>query len=78
VPIRDIQPADVVALQRELREDRVGAAMTQKTLMVLSGIMRHRARLWLSGFGPGEAAGGQSVGLAQASESPVSLSKSPV
>jgi len=41
VPIRDIQPADVVALQRDLREDGVGAAMTQKTLMVLSGIMRH-------------------------------------
>jgi integrase len=41
VPIRDIQPADVVALQRELRDDGVGAAMTQKTLMVLSGIMRH-------------------------------------
>jgi integrase len=41
VAIRDIQPADVVALQRELREDGVGAAMTQKTLMVLSGIMRH-------------------------------------
>jgi integrase len=39
--IRDIQPADVVALQRELRADGVGAAMTQKTLMVLSGIMRH-------------------------------------
>jgi integrase len=28
-------------LQRELREDGVGAAMTQKTLMVLSGIVRH-------------------------------------
>jgi integrase len=41
VPIRDIQPADVVGLQRDLREDGVGEAMTQKTLMVLSGIMRH-------------------------------------
>jgi integrase len=41
VPIRDIRPADVVALQRDLRADGVGAAMTQKTLMVLSGIMRH-------------------------------------
>jgi integrase len=41
VPIRDLQPADVVALQRELRADGVGGAMTQKTLMVLSGIMRH-------------------------------------
>src|SRR4051794_40901392 len=39
--IRDIQPADVVALQRDLRADGVGEAMTQKTLMVLSGIMRH-------------------------------------
>jgi integrase len=41
VPIRDLQPADVVALQRELRADGVGEAMTQKTLVVLSGIMRH-------------------------------------
>jgi integrase len=41
VPIRDIQPADVVKLQRDLRAEGVGAAMTQKTLMVLSGIMRH-------------------------------------
>ena len=41
VPIRDIAPGDVVALQRDLRDDGVGAAMTQKTLMVLSGIMRH-------------------------------------
>jgi integrase len=40
MPIRDIQPGDVVGLQRDLREDGV-AAMTQKTLMVLSGIMRH-------------------------------------
>jgi integrase len=39
--IRDIQPADVVALQRDLRADGVGEAMTQKALMVLSGIMRH-------------------------------------
>jgi integrase len=41
VPIRDLQPADVVALQRELRAGGVGEAMTQKTLVVLSGIMRH-------------------------------------
>jgi integrase len=41
VPIRDIEPGDVVALQRDLRDDGIGAAMTQKTLMVLSGIMRH-------------------------------------
>jgi hypothetical protein len=39
--IRDIEPATVVALQRSLREDGVGEAMTQKLLMVLSGIMRH-------------------------------------
>jgi len=41
VPIRDIQPAQVVALQRDLRDDGVGAAISQKTLMVLSGVMRH-------------------------------------
>jgi hypothetical protein len=41
VPIRDIQPAEVVALQRDMRDDGVGAAIAQKTLMVLSGIMRH-------------------------------------
>jgi len=41
VPIRDIHPSEVVALQHALREDGIGAAMTQKTLMVLSGIMRH-------------------------------------
>lgn len=40
-PIRDIEPADVVALQRSLREAEVGEAMTQKVLVVLSGIMRH-------------------------------------
>jgi integrase len=39
--IRDIQPAEVVALQRGMRQDGVGDAMTAKTLMVLSGIMRH-------------------------------------
>ena len=41
VPIRDIEPADVVALQRALRDDGVGEAMAQKVLVVLSGIMRH-------------------------------------
>jgi integrase len=41
VPIRDLRPADVVALQRDLRADGVGEAMTQKTLVVLSGILRH-------------------------------------
>lgn len=39
--IRDVEPADVVALQRALRDDGVGEAMAQKVLVVLSGIMRH-------------------------------------
>ena len=41
VAIRDIEPADVVALQRALREDGVGESMAQKVIVVLSGIMRH-------------------------------------
>ena len=41
VPLRDIDPARVVALQRELRADHVGDATTHRVLMVLSGIMRH-------------------------------------
>ena len=41
LPIRDIKPAQVVGLQRDLRDDGVGAAISQKTLMVLSGVMRH-------------------------------------
>ena len=40
-PIRDISPARVVALQRELRDAGVGTAMSHRILMVLSGIMRH-------------------------------------
>jgi integrase len=40
-PIRDILPGDVIALQSDLRGDGIGEHMTQKTLMVLSGIMRH-------------------------------------
>lgn len=39
--IRDINPALVLALQRDLRADGVGGAMTHRILMVLSGIMRH-------------------------------------
>ncbi len=39
--IRDIEPSHVVALQRGLRDDGVGEAMTQKVMVVLSGIMRH-------------------------------------
>jgi len=41
VPIRDIDPARVIDLQRELRERQVGAAMTHRVMMVLSGVMRH-------------------------------------
>jgi integrase len=41
IPIRDIEPAHVIELQRGLREDGVGAAMSQKVMVVLSGIMRH-------------------------------------
>lgn len=41
VPIREIDSARVVALQRELRAERVGAAMSHRVLMVLSGILRH-------------------------------------
>jgi Phage integrase, N-terminal SAM-like domain len=41
MPIRDLEPAYVIELQRGLREDGVGAAMAQKVLVVLSGIMRH-------------------------------------
>jgi len=40
-PIRDIAPARVVALQRDLRDAGVGVAMSHRILMVLSGIMRH-------------------------------------
>jgi len=40
-PIRDINPALVLALQRDLRADGVGVAMTHRILMVLSVIMRH-------------------------------------
>ena len=39
--IRDIEPADVVALQRSLREAGIVEAMIRKLLEVLSGIMRH-------------------------------------
>jgi integrase len=40
-PIRDIDPARVLALQGQLRASEVGGAMTHRILMVLSGIMRH-------------------------------------
>jgi hypothetical protein len=40
-PIRDIDPARVVDLQRDLRTAGLGDAMSHRTLMVLSGIMRH-------------------------------------
>lgn len=40
-PIRDIQPATVVALQRDLGAKGIGAATVHRTLMVLSSIMRH-------------------------------------
>lgn len=40
-PLRDIDPAAVVTLQRDLRASRVGDATTHRVLMVLSGIMRH-------------------------------------
>jgi integrase len=41
VPIREIDPARVIQLQRELRAREVGAAMTHRVMMVLSGVMRH-------------------------------------
>ncbi len=40
-PIRDIDPARVIALQGQLRASAVGGAMTHRILMVLSGVMRH-------------------------------------
>ncbi len=40
-PIRDIDPARVLELQRELRTGGVGDPMAHRILMVLSGIMRH-------------------------------------
>ncbi len=69
VPIRDLQPADVVALQRELRADGVGEAMTQKTLVVLSGIMRHSQLLWAHPRQPGGASA-DSTGPTQARDPP--------
>lgn len=39
--IGDIDPARVVALQCELRDDGVGAPTAHRVLMVLSGILRH-------------------------------------
>lgn len=50
--IRDIEPADVLALQRGLREDGVGESMAQKVLVVLSGIMRHSQLLGRIDFNP--------------------------
>jgi integrase len=41
MPIRDIQPATVVALQRDLGAKGIGAATVHRTLMVLSSVMRH-------------------------------------
>ena len=40
-PIRAIQPATVVELQRDLGAKGIGAATIHRTLMVLSSIMRH-------------------------------------
>ncbi len=40
-PIRDIDPARVLELQRQLRASGVGGPMAHRILMVLSGIMRH-------------------------------------
>ena len=40
-PIREITPARVLALQADLRRDQVGAAMSHRVLMLLSGILRH-------------------------------------
>ncbi len=51
-PIRDIEPADVIALQRGLREDGVGESMAQKVVVVLSGIMRHSQLLGRIDFNP--------------------------
>ena len=41
VPIREIDPARVIALQGQLRTSAIGGPMTHRILMVLSGIMRH-------------------------------------
>lgn len=41
IPIRDIDSARVVDLQRDLRADGTGPSMIHRVLMVLSGIMRH-------------------------------------
>lgn len=41
VPIRDITPARVLALQAELNQDGIGDAMSHRVLMLLSGILRH-------------------------------------
>jgi integrase len=41
VAIRDIDPARVVALQREMHEAHVGDWSIHRTLMVLSGVLRH-------------------------------------
>ncbi len=40
-PLREIDPARVIALQGQLRTSAVGGTMTHRILMVLSGIMRH-------------------------------------
>jgi len=40
-PIREIDPARVLELQRQLRNGGVGDPMAHRILMVLSGIMRH-------------------------------------
>jgi hypothetical protein len=69
-PIRDILPGDVIALQRDLRGDGIGEHMTQKTLMVLSGIMRHSQLL---GTDPTEPclAGADQAAAAQACDQTV-------
>jgi integrase len=41
VPIRDIDPATVITLQRDLAVDGVGGPTVHRTLMILSSIMRH-------------------------------------
>ena len=69
VPIRDVEPANVIALQRALRDEGVGEAMAQKVLVVLSGIMRHSqaARADRPQCG---AAGADRATAAQAGDSP--------
>lgn len=41
VPIRDIHPATVVALQRDMGTEGIGGPTVHRTLMILSSILRH-------------------------------------